>query len=234
MDLSVAEAAERLGVDRSRVEQLLRSGRIAGRRAGRIWLVDGQSVANAQLHPSPAGRPMAPARAWGLLDLLGGGSAPWLPPVARSQVRARIVRLGEADAGAWRALLRARSDVHRVRVHPGALQQLLDDLGADAVVAGPARAGQLGADIVDLDPGPEIYVRSERWSAVVRRWHVHESVAEANLVVRIPRDVWPFVGGDAAVPAALAADLLESAEPRSVDAGQKMLRDLLKRYRAGR
>jgi excisionase family DNA binding protein len=233
VDLSVAEAAERLGVDRSRVEQLLWSGRIAGRRAGRIWLVDGESVADAQVHPSPAGRPMAPARAWALLDLLGGGSASWVSAVARSQVRARIAGLADADAAAWRALLRARSEVLQVRVHPSGLQRLLDDLGAHAIVVGSARAVEFGADIVDLDPKLEIYVRSERWPAVARRWHVHERAADANLMVRLPREVWPFDSGDEAVRAAVAADLLESAEPRSVDGGLSMLRDLVNRYQEG-
>jgi excisionase family DNA binding protein len=232
VDLSVAEAAERLGVDRSRVEQLLRSGRLAGRRSGRMWLVDGQSVAEALVHPVPAGRPMAPARAWGLLDLLGGGSAPWLTPVARSQVRARIAELAVADADRWRGLLRSRSDVVQVRVHPGALQPLLDDLGADLAVAGAARAAQLGADIVDLDPRLEIYARSERWPEVAARWHAHNSTADSNLRVRLPRDVWVFGSSRAAGPAPLAADLLESAEPRSVAAGLELLRELIESYRA--
>ncbi|MGQ0630279.1 MAG: helix-turn-helix domain-containing protein [Sporichthyaceae bacterium] len=238
MDLSVAEAAERMGVDRSRVEQLLWSGRLAGRRAGRIWLVDGQSVADAQVHPSPPGRPMAPVRAWALLDLVAGGSAPWLPAVARSQVRARISGLAQADAAAWRALLRARSHVLQVRVHPGAVRSLLGDLGAEGFAAGSARAVELGADLVDLDPRHEVYVRSERWAVVAGRWHAHESAVDANLRVRLPRDVWPFGEGDAAIAAvvraAVAADLLESAEPRAVAAGLAMLRDLLEQYRAGR
>jgi excisionase family DNA binding protein len=234
MDLSVAEAAERLGVDRSRVEQLLWSGRLAGRQAGRIWFVDAQSVADLHAHRAPAGRPMAPARAWGLLDLLSGGPAAWLPPVARSQVRGRIPGLADADAGVWRALLRARSDVLRVRIHPSAWDSMLEDLGPDGIVAGPARAMALGADLVDLDPGREVYVRSGRWLKAAKRWHAKVSGADANVLVRLPRDLWPFEAGEGALPAAIAADLLSASEPRSVDAGLRMLRDLVKQYNADR
>ncbi|MGQ0624902.1 MAG: helix-turn-helix domain-containing protein [Sporichthyaceae bacterium] len=232
-DLSISEAAELMGVDRSRVEQLLRSGRLAGRRAGRLWLVDERSVAAARVHPSSAGRPMAPARAWGLLDLLAGGDAPWLSSVARSQVRARLDKLTGADADAWRALMRARSDVLRVRTHPSTLGRLLEGLGRHAVRAGVARAVEFGADIVDLEPTPEIYVPSGQWLAAARRWQVHPAVADSNLTVRLPRGLWPF--GSAELPvAAVAVDLLESTQPRSVASGLEMLRQLGERYEASR
>ena len=87
MDIAVNDAAERLGVHPTRVRQLVRSGDLAGHRVGRVWLVDPQDVARLAGQKARAGRPMAPARAWGLLDLLEGGSALWLPPVGRSQVR---------------------------------------------------------------------------------------------------------------------------------------------------
>jgi excisionase family DNA binding protein len=232
MSLSVAEAAERLGVHRSRVEQMLWAGQLSGRKSGRLWLVDDESVADARVHPSVSGRPMAPGRAWALLDLLDGGSAPWLAPVARSQVRAKLSELGAADASQWRALLRARARVVQVRVHPSAINRVVKSLGGDVVVGGSARAIELGADIVDLDPLPELYVRSERWPEVARRWHMHEVASNANLRVHLPRDVWIFGSRAEAPPAPIAADLLESAEPRSVEAGLVMLRGLLRQYRA--
>lgn len=231
MSLSVAEAAERLGVDRSRVEQLLRSGRLSGRKAGRIWLVDDESVGDARMRRPAAGRPMAPSRAWGLLNLLDGGSASWLTPVARSQVRAKLAAMGDADDSHWRALLRARSEVRQVRVHPGAIDRMVRELGDQVAVAGVVRAVELGADIVDLDPMPELYLRSERWPDAARRWHLNEVASGGNLLLRLPRDVWVF-GSNAIAP--IAADLLESAEPRSVQAGLSMLRDQVERYAARR
>lgn len=227
MDVSIAEAAARLDVDRSRVEQLLRAGRLAGRRSGRIWLIDADSLGSLALHPRASGRPMAPARAWGLLDLLDGGGASWLSPVARSQIRARLRGLSDADADEWRALLRARSDVLAVSLHPAALRRLHPD--RDAVLpAGSSRAAEVGADLVALDPLAELYVRAEQWPGLAERWHARVVPAEGNLVVRIPRDVWPFEKRGEVGPAALGADLLESPEPRAVSAGLDLLRRRLR------
>jgi excisionase family DNA binding protein len=159
LDLSIAEAAARLGVDRSRVEQLLRAGRLAGRRSGRIWLVDGGSLANLARHPRASGRPMAPARAWGLLDLLDGRQAPWLSSAARSQVRARLRGLAAADADEWRALLRARSQVLAVFVHPAALRH--GPAVEGVLPAGAARASELGVDLVAVAAIGEVYVAPE-------------------------------------------------------------------------
>jgi excisionase family DNA binding protein len=228
MDVSVAEAAARLDVDRSRVEQLLRSGRLPGRRAGRIWLIDEAVLADWSARSRASGRPMAPVRAWGMLDLLDGGSADWLPPVARSQVKARIRQLRAAGAGEWRALLRARSDVQFVRVHPAALDQVRAE---PAVLgAGAARAASVGAGLVALEPVEEIYVQAADWPRLAKRWHANPLPAGGNLVLRLPRDVWPFEGHDQVGAAVLAADLIESPEPRAVSAGLEMLRDRAKAF----
>ncbi len=226
MDLSVAEVASRLQVDRSRVEQLLRAGRLNARRSGRLWLIDANALADWSAHPRASGRPMAPARAWGLLDILDGGSAPWLSSVARSQVRARVRELDGASPAEWRALLRSRSDVLPVLVHPAALRRLQAN-GNGALPAGLNRAVAAGADLMGLDPIAEVYVRPAEWSKLAERWHAKRVPAGANLLVRLPRDVWPFASREVG-PAALAADLLESPEPRAVDAGARLLRERLR------
>lgn len=228
MDLSVAEVASRLNVDPSRVGQLLRSGRIAGRRSGRMWLVDADALNIWSAHARAPGRPMAPARAWGLLDILDGGSAAWLPPVARSQVRARLRDLRDlrdAAADRWRAMLRARSVVVLVRLHPSGLHRLLAD--RHVLPAGPERAARVGADLVVIDSIDEAYIRPDDWSALAQRWHGKVVNADGNLRVRLPREVWPFADGEVGV-AALAADLLDSSEPRAVSAGLQLLRERLR------
>jgi excisionase family DNA binding protein len=222
VDLSVAEAAKRLGVHRSRVEQLLQAGEIAGRRAGRLWLVDGDALERWQVHPRAAWRPMAPARAWGLLDLLDGGDARWLSGVARSQMKAKIRSLRDADAAQWRGLLRRRSVVHQVRVHPAALGRLDRH---PVLRAGAAEASRLGADLVVVDPVPEFYVRSEDWGPLGAALHAQPVATGGNLVVRVPRDVWPFDAHDQVGPAVLGADCLESVESRAVDTGLRLIRD---------
>lgn len=227
MDLSVAEAAARLGVHRSRVEQLLQAGEIAGRRAGRMWLVDGAALERWQVHPRAAWRPMAPARSWGLLDLLDGGDAAWLSGVARSQVKAKIRGLQGADAAQWRGLLRRRSLLHQVRVHPAAL----DRLDKHRVLrAGASEAARLGADLVVVEPVAEIYVRGEEWDPLAARLHAQPVAVAGNLLVRVPRDAWPFGAHDRVGPAVLGADLLESVESRAVDAGLMLIRDRVRAW----
>jgi excisionase family DNA binding protein len=223
VDLAISEAAARLHVHRSRAEQMLRSGQLRGRQVGRSWFVDEQSVADAAAHRRLPVRPMAPARAWGLLDLLSGGNAQWLSDVARSQVRSRARALGAADGDIWRALLRARSDLFRVRVHPGMLPRLLEGASGFVLPAGPARAVELGADLVALDSIPEVYVRAEDWPRMAHKWRAQQVSSGEKLRVRVPRGVWPFEGQVG--PIALAADLLESAEPRAAGAGERLLLD---------
>lgn len=218
------EAAQRLGVDVSRVRMLVRSGSLSGRKLGSMWLVDERDVALLASRRSRPGRPLAPGRAWALLDLLEGGSAGWLSAVSRSQVRSALRNLSCGDADRWRAALRARGDVLRCRAHPAAVRYLLDD--ADVVPAGPAEAARRGIDLVALDAPPEMYVPPTRWPTLRERFRIVEKAREPNLIVRLPRDVWPFEPAAEAGPAVLAADLVESAEPRAVAAGAARLNRL--------
>lgn len=227
MDISVQEAAERLGVDPSRVRQLIDAQVLPARRAGRMWLLPAEDVARLVAQRPGPGRPLAPARAWALLDLLDGGSAPWLSAVARSQVRAQLRALAGADAARWRSLLRARSTVHPVHAHPAALRRL--DVDATVRPAGAARAANAGADLVAVDPVPEVYVPADSWPQLRDRLRLQDAEGDANLRVRVPAGLWPWVDTGPG-PADLAADLLESDEPRAVSAGVALLNALAVRY----
>lgn len=220
----MSEAADRLGVDVSRVRVLLRSGRIAGRKLGSVWLVDERDVAVLAGHRSLPGRPLAPRRAWASLNLLEGGSAEWLSAVARSQVRSLLRGLNGGDADRWRAALRARNEVLRCRAHPSAVRYLSDE--PDVIPAGPAEAARHGIDLVVLNAIPELYVRPDRWPDLRDRFQIAEQAPEPNLIVRLPRDVWPFEPAAEPGPAVLAADLIESAEPRAVAGGAAQLNRL--------
>ena len=233
MDVSVAEAAVRLGVDRSRVQRMLRDGALPGRRLGREWLVDGTAVAQLAENPHRGGRPMAPARAWGLLDLLDGGIAPWLSPVARSQVRQQLRLLAGGDARRWRDALRRRSRRMPVRVHPAALSRIGTKSDLPVLWSGAARAAAAGADLVVLDAMAEVYLKEGDWPKFARSWHAQPAAADANLLVRLPAAVWPFDGRSEVGSAVLAADLLESSEPRAVAAGLGLL-NILTASRAAR
>ncbi|MGH1564577.1 helix-turn-helix domain-containing protein [Mumia sp. DW29H23] len=233
MEIVVAEAAERLDVSPSRVRQMLIAGDLVGRRVGRDWLVSAEDVARVQGHRRRAGRPLGPLRAWGLLDLLEDGGAPWLSYSARSQVRGYMSRLSDVDADQWRSILRGRSQVVRAVAHPAAVPRLL--ARPDVHPAGPDVAARRAFDLVALESDVvEVYVAEDAWPVVQRALALRDAGAlePPNLIVRVPQRVWPF-GSDADISdAALAADLLEAPEPRAVRAGQLRLDELLREWQS--
>lgn len=231
MEIEVKEASRRLGINDSRVRQLLRAGELRGRHVGNSWLILADDVARLERRDRRPGRPLAPKRAWAMIDLLEGGGATWLSDSARSQVRNRLANLGEPGPNEWIALLRGRCRVLEVVGHPAALDRLSR---ADGVRVAGAVAGR-GLDLVALaDPVLECYVPEERWGQLASSLALHES-REPNVRIRIPREVWPFSGPSDSLPdAALAADLLESPEPRSASAGAERLNQLLAEWQQER
>lgn len=225
MDISVKEAGQRLGVSESRIRQLLGAGDLRGRRIGRTWLVDGDDVARLQGQRRLPGRPVGPKRAWAIIDLLDGGRAPWLSYSERSQVRSYLARLDEPDADEWRSVLRGRSEVRPVRAHPAVVARLGQFDGV--LPTGVAEAVRRGFDLVAVaEVKPEFYMTIEEWGRLARPLVLLPSF-DANVVIKHPRIVWPFEGRGAVPDAAIAADLLQSAEPRAVRAGQLRLNELL-------
>jgi excisionase family DNA binding protein len=225
MDITVKDAAQRLGVSESRIRQLLAAGDLSGRRIGRAWLVDGDDVARLQGQQRPPGRPLGPKRAWAVIDLLSGGSAPWLSYSERSQVRSHAARLEEPEADEWRGLLRGRSELRPVRAHPAAVARLgkFDHV----LLAGPAEAARRGFDLVAAgESRPEFYMPTREWGDIARDLVLQPSL-DGSVIIRHPMLVWPFEGRNAVPDAAIAADLLYSADPRAVRAGQLRLNELL-------
>lgn len=226
MDIAVKDAAQRLGVSESRIRQLLAAGDLNGRRIGRAWLVDGDDVARLQGQQRRSGRPVGPKRAWAIIDLLSGGSAPWLSYSERSQVRSYVAGLDEPSADDWRGILRGRSELRPVQAHPAAVARLgqFDHV----LFTGPVEAVRRGFDLVAAgESRPEVYMPIKEWGHIARSLALKPS-HDANLVVRHPMLVWPFEARDVAPDAAIAADLLHSAEPRAVRAGELRLNELLR------
>ena len=63
MELTVTEAAERLGVSGARVRKLLESGVLAGRKVNtRLWLVSPDSVEQRKKAEVRGGRPKKPEK----------------------------------------------------------------------------------------------------------------------------------------------------------------------------
>lgn len=225
MEITVREAARRLGVSEGRVRQILVAGDLRARRMGRAWLVDGDDVGRLQGQRRRPGRPLGSRRAWAALDILGGGRAVWLSASERSQVRSYLARLEQPDADEWRSILRGRCEVRPVRAHPAALARIgeLDHV----LPAGPGVAAQRGFDLVVVQELlPEFYMPLSAWEQAARRLTLQPS-QDADIVIRHPLVIWPFDDSEIVPDAAIAADLLDSAEPRAVRAGRLRLNELL-------
>lgn len=219
MKLSVAEAADRLGVSRERVRALARSGRLAARRIGRTWIVD-----ESALHPPAriavgSGRPLSARSAWAVLRVLNGEEPPGISRTERQRAHDRAGRIGQAPPG-W---LAARALVHPLVVHRG----LVDKLAADdrLLASGASAALASGADLIALGQ-VEAYVRLNDLAGLINDYILGppvENVA-ANVVLRVPMPTWPFVD-DATIapPPVVAVDLIDAGDFRSVRAGRALL-----------
>jgi excisionase family DNA binding protein len=90
-ELSVREAAQRLGVTPARVRALLEQGGLTGRRVGSQWIVDDDSVRNRlDMAASTRGRPLSCRGAWSAAALSDGQATPWLASSERSRLRSRL------------------------------------------------------------------------------------------------------------------------------------------------
>jgi excisionase family DNA binding protein len=224
--LFVADAAVRLGVDPSRVRQLARSGDLPAVRIGRQWLIDADAVdRRAGGGFSRPGRPLAPRSAWGLLVMADGQQPGWLDRVERSRIRRRLRELAaDSDAGLG-VLLRSRADVHRLYAHPGVLPRLLAEPGV--VRSGASAVSEVGADLIAADLA-EAYVSGKRHEQLMRRYRLRPA-DRPNLILRVPRVMWPFAPDQTVAPTpVVAADLLDAGDDRSRRAGRKLFADTVK------
>jgi hypothetical protein len=141
-------------------------------------------------------------------------------------------RLADVDPDVWRAALRGRSHVLACQAHPTAIPRLLEHQGIL-----PAGLAVLQGRDFDLTVGPrdvnQIYADPVLWPDIshilaIRTVGPDSPGLVPNLTVHLPRIAWPF--GDLAVipDSVLAADLVESPEPRAVRVGAQRLSELLK------
>jgi len=225
VELSVAEAAERLQLDESRVRQLVNAGDLPARRAGKLWLLDGDAVALMSRRARPQGRPLSERRAWALLDLLAGGDAPWLAAPARSQVRSVLRRMASLGADEWRAALRNRGQRVPVGGHPAAVRRLVQS--SEAVPAGPHEASAHGLDLVALSARPEVYLDVNAWAELSLALHLDKDASlSASAMVRLVHEdgiIDRLRANERLLALAIAADCLDDADPRANHAGMELL-----------
>jgi segregation and condensation protein B len=228
--LSVAEAARRLGVARSRIYQLLSAGAIddTGTQPVRITAIS----VERRLHAAPtAGALLAPLGAWAILALASGDAAfrvrvaGLLSDPDRSRARSRLQRqpfLAQVPR------LRARAIDRRFAIAPERLVEILAD--ARLVLAGSTAARALAWDVPSTDASAqwplEAYVSESRLVAVVEDYQLERDDG-GDLLLRSVPEPWPFPPHVRVVPSLLAAlDLAESSHAPLAELGATRLGEL--------
>lgn len=223
MEISVAEASQRLGLSISTVRRLAGSGEVSARKVAGSWLVADSDVASFAHRRREPGRPVSARSAWAILALLAGQAPVGLSrsEVVRARQRARIA--GRLAPGQ----LAARAQMICLQGPHGAISRVLED--QRLVRSGASASKSAGLGIVA--PGmAEGYVRATDIDAVLAAYHLRPAAADAATVILwVPAGPWPF--GDAAeAPVAVSAlDLLDSGEARSVREARRVLDRLARR-----
>ena len=214
--IPAAEAADRLGIDRSRIRALANAGQLRAEKVANRWWLDEGDIERRLAHGPEVGRPVEPRRAWALLFLLSGEDAPWVSGVERSKLRA-VARDRALDELMPR--LRRRAKVR----YFAAGDRAKHDTGAapDFVRSGVSAAEHYG---VSLRSSRVIdgYLPSDSAERLIYR-HALRDVEEraADTILRVA-GYWPFHGQKFAPAAAVAADLVDALDERAVRAGREL------------
>ena len=228
MDLSVEQAAQRLRVDESRVRRLLREGRLAGHRFGGSWVVDGDDVARLEsLSPrvvsrGPSGAPCPPS-APGVCSSCSTGDA------RRGCRRLRVARSAHRRARSRALMPHAGAPLCTPGPTFGASPRIPPPSAGsrqsrESSSPGPAKRLHGGLTLSRWAPSPSSTCAATPGRSLVVRYALDERSSRPSLMVRVPRGGWWPADGELSVPV-LAADLLEHAEPRAVNAAARVLND---------
>jgi excisionase family DNA binding protein len=234
--ISVAEAAQRLGVGVPRVHQRIADGSLPAVRVGSQWVVDEASlllVAESKV----AGRPLSRRSAWALLavSMADQRALGTLASVERSRARNRLRHLlsqlppdrapSEAQVGSaaslLRSLLRNRAERRLYRASPRDLAGLRDD---DRVVLSGLshpRSGIASGNFV------EGYIAAHDIEAVVHDYLLSPAIVDrdANVVLHATSADIPRTADMA--PLLLAGDLAEHRRPREEARAAELLREIV-------
>lgn len=234
--ISVAEAASRLGVGVSRIHQRIAAGSLHAVRVGSQWVVDEASLSALSESRMP-GRPLSQRSAWALVALSQGNqhALEALAPAERSRARDRLgqllaqslpeVVLSEEQVHAaallMRSWLRNRAERRRYRASPRDLPELRND---DRVVLSGLSHPDSGLASGDLVEG---YFAVDDIDAVVDDYLLSPVAADrdANVVLHVVsagrRGMIELIG-----PLLLAADLAEHRRPREEARAAELLREI--------
>lgn len=233
--ISVAQAAERIGVSVPRIHQRIADGSLSAERIGSQWAVDERSLLRVQ-ERSKAGRPISARSAWAVIAASEGdrervrlsGPAAW----ARAQKQLSAL-FGEAVepanservvsdlAVSLRSIFRNRAQRRLLR----AAAADLDHLRADERWAMQVDLGASGIASADV----EGYLGESNVDRVLKDYLLVEAERDANVVVHvIPDGHYAYPGSSLR----LAADLAEHRGPREEARAAELLHQLALEWKA--
>jgi excisionase family DNA binding protein len=232
--VSVAEAARRLGVGVSRMHQRIADGSLPATRVGSQWIIDEAALAPlAELRPP--GRLLSQRSAWALVAASQDNQLVLdvLASVERSRARDRLRRIlmlameapSEAQIHAVAALLRSwlhnRAGRQLYRASPRDLSDLREDDRTALSGVSHASSGIAAGDLV------EGYIDADHLAAVVDDYLLSPAGngRDANVVLHVVSAVIPAGIGRSA-PLTLAADLAEHRSPREEARAAEILREI--------
>jgi excisionase family DNA binding protein len=221
--ISVADAAERLGVSERQVRRLAEAGELSARRVGGRWLIDVEAVRDRSRSEPRSGRPLSPGMAWAVLAAANfaheGDEDRPSPFGARIEDRRLRYRLRALLADAppprqWNQWLRHRADAKRVWVHPGVLDRLAGD---DRVH--PAGGSVVAASGVGIAAGDHrsFYVEEGVVDEVLADYRAQYSDEGQVVMMVVPKEISAAVLGGSGEPVMSAialVDLLASTDAR--------------------
>ena len=221
--MTVAEVADRLGITRASIHDLLRSGQLnSSGHAGRMLLVDRSSVERLAAAGTRRGRAWTARTAWAALALLSGQNPTWISSSEKSRLKSR---LRDLNADAVCILARNKDKTIRFRATPDGLAALTDHLIASGA---SAMRDDATAETFGMSGGGGIaegYVMAGDARALADAFGLVED-PDGNAIIHEVDLAEPFAEGRAPV-AAIAVDLMGSLATRERSAGQRVINELL-------
>lgn len=218
--LTVAQAAQRLGISARRVNHLVGTGDLRSSQLGAITVIPVADVERRRSLKPGAGRRLTASNAWGVLALASGERPPWLG----ADTRYRLGRLlAKHELVSLRARLVERGEPQAFRAHSSVLRAIRDDpalMLTGVTAAAELRLGLLAGETVDA------YVDERALATLVARYGLRKS-EEPNVILRVVPAFMPsWPPSHIASNAAVALDLIEEDDPRSRQVGTELLRRL--------
>lgn len=227
--MSVAEAAQRLGVGVPRIHQRIADGSLRAERIGSQWAVDELSLVQVAECRSP-GRPLSARSAWALIALSVTDDAALadLAPSERARAATRLAELygvvrrpprSEREVRRVAAVLRQRFRNRADRVLLKAADADLPGLRADGrweSVLSPAVSGIASGQV-------EGYVANEHFKPLADDFLLMPAEHDANVIAHV------LPAGQRSYPDSqllLAADLSEHRGPREERRAAELLREI--------